>query len=82
MTALPTDTAIRARAEELGLLAPGADLPPAVRKRVARELMEQSQKTPLPVPDLLSRTTYPVAGGTIRVDVLFIPNPKEPSDGK
>lgn len=82
MTALPTDAEIRVRAEELGLLQPGADLPSGVRKRVARELLEKSQKPPLAVPDLLSRTTYPVDGGTIRVDVLFIPNPKEPSRGK
>lgn len=82
MTALPTDAAIRTRAEELGLLEPGADLPSGVRKRVARELLQESQKPPVAVPDLISRTNYPVAGGTIRVDVLFVPNPKEPSDGK
>lgn len=81
MVALPTDAEIRAHAEELGLLEPGADLPAGVRKRVAAQLFEARQAPPAPVPDLLSRFTHPVAGGTIRVDVLFIPNPKEPSNG-
>lgn len=83
MAAIPTDAEIRARAEEQGLLEPGADLPHGVRKHVAAELLAESQKPAAAVPDvsLLSRTTYPVDGGVIRVDVLFIPNPKEPSNG-
>lgn len=83
MTALPTDAAIRARAEESGILEPGADLPHGVRKRIAAELLAESQKPTAAVPDvsLLSRATHPVDGGVIRVDVLFIPNPKEPSNG-
>lgn len=83
MTALPTDAEIRARAEKQGLLEPGADLPHRLRKHIAAELLAETQKPTAALPDvsLLSRTTYPVDAGVIRVDVLFIPNPKEPSNG-
>lgn len=84
MTALPSDEAIRARAEQLDLLAPGADLSPAVRRQVARILMDEANKpAPPPAgPILLSRVNHDTAGGVIRVDVLFIPTPqKEPSNG-
>ena len=81
MPTLPTDEAIRDRAEQLGLLEPGAALPPAVRRSVARTLLEESQAPPPPKvslePVLLSRTTQPASGGFLRVDVLFIPNPPQ-----
>lgn len=75
MTSLPSDDEIRARAEEQGLLAPGADLPHDLRRRVAAEILRDSQKprTQEPAIALLSRFTYPVPGGTMRVDVTFIP---------
>lgn len=86
MVSLPTDDEVRARAEELALLEPGADLAPDVRRRVAKQLLDERQApkaTPAgPELSLLSRATYPVDGGVIRVDVLFVPNPtKEPTNG-
>lgn len=80
---LPTDEAIRARAEELKLIEPGADLPSDVRRTVAKVLLDEAQ-TPKPPaaafePVLLSRVTQPAHGGMIRVDVLFIPNPATPT---
>lgn len=85
MASLPTDAEVRARAEELSLIEPGADLTPDVRRRVAKQLLDERQAPKAnqagPEISLLSRASYPVDGGTIRVDVLFVPNPKEPTDG-
>lgn len=84
MTSLPSDAEVRARAEELKLIEPGADLPPAIRKHVAKALLEESQRPPVPPaayePVLLSRVTQPASGGMVRVDVLFIPTPP-PQEG-
>jgi len=81
VTSLPTDAAIRARAEELALLEPGAVLTSAVRRSVAKLLLEEAQAPETPKaafePILLSRTTQPTSGGMLRVDVLFIPNPPQ-----
>jgi hypothetical protein len=83
--ALPTDDQIRARAEELKLIEPGAALPHDLRRRVAKTLLEEAQQPPTPPaayePVLLSRVTQPAAGGMLRVDVLFIPNPPPPQEG-
>ncbi len=82
MPHLPSDEEIRARAEELKLIEPGADLPRDVRKRVAKVLLDE-QKAPkppaAPEPILLSRTTQPALGGLLRVDVVFVPNPASPT---
>lgn len=81
MAALPTDEEIRARAEQLSLLEPGAALSPVVRRSVAKVLMdERNRPKPPPAafePVLLSRVTQPTSGGMIRVDVLYIPNPPQ-----
>lgn len=81
MAALPTDEEIRARAEQLKLIEPGADLPHDVRRTVAKVLLdERNAPKPPPAafePVLLSRVTQPASGGMIRVDVLYIPNPAE-----
>ena len=84
MTSLPSDPEIRARAEELSLLEPGADLPHPVRKQVAKLLLDEraalAEAPPLEAaasPVLLSRLTQAAIGGTLQVDVLFIPNPPE-----
>lgn len=75
---LPTDEAIRARAEELQLLEPDAVLDPQTRARVAGILLEEARRPgDLPEPRLLSRVEAPADGGTIRVDVTFIPNKKD-----
>lgn len=78
---LPTDDEIRARAEELQLIEPGADLPPAMRAQLAKQLLEEASRPQLapalqPDPVLLSRSTHPAPGGVLRVDVLFIPDPQ------
>lgn len=82
MPTLPSDAEIRARAEQLKLIEPGADLPHETRRTVAKLLLEEAQKPKPPAglfePVLLSRTTQPAAGGMLRVDVLFIPNPPTP----
>ncbi len=80
MASLPTDEQIRARAEELQLIAPGAELPHDVKRTVAKSLLAEQQAPPAPLevplePVLLSRITQPASGGMLRVDVLFIPNP-------
>jgi len=79
--ALPSDTEVRARAEQLRLIEPGADLPHDVRRTVAKLLLDEAQAPALPraafEPVLLSRVTQPASGGMIRVDVLFIPNPPQ-----
>lgn len=81
MASLPTDDEIRARAEQLQLLEPGAALSPQIRRAVAKALLEEAQ-APAPPPAafepvLLSRITQPASGGMIRVDVLFIPTPAQ-----
>lgn len=84
MPSLPTDEEIRARAEELSLLEPGAVLSPAVRRTVAKVLQDERNAPALPPaalePVLLSRVTQPAIGGVLRVDVIFIPNP--PTEGQ
>jgi hypothetical protein len=81
VASIPTDDQIRARAEELKLLEPGADLSPQIRRTVAKVLLDEAQAPPPPraafEPVLLSRVTQPSSGGMIRVDVLFIPNPPQ-----
>lgn len=81
MTSLPTDDEVRARAEELRLIEPGADLPHEVRRSVAKQLLDEAQKPDPPraafEPVLLSRVTQPALGGMMRVDVLFVPNPPQ-----
>ena len=81
MASLPTDEEIRARAEQLALLEPGAALSPDVRRTVAKVLLDERNAPVLPPaafePVLLSRLTQPASGGMIRIDVLFIPTPKE-----
>lgn len=75
---LPTDPEIRARAEEMHLLEPGADLPSDVRRKVAALLLAEQQAPASPPPDtgrLLSRFQYETGAGVIRVDVTLIPNP-------
>lgn len=85
MASLPTEAEIRAHAELHQLIEPGADLPPDVRRRVAKHLLAESQKPPAPKPALepvlLSRTTQPAHGGMLRVDVLFIPTPTPDQEG-
>lgn len=82
MASIPSDSDIRARAEELGLIGTGAALPPDVRRRVARELQDAT-KAPKPSPvTLLSRATHDVPGGVIRIDVTFHPTPEENSHGQ
>lgn len=75
MSSLPTDDEIRARAEATGRLLPGAELTHDLRRSVAAELHRDAQKPRAQEPAiaLLSRFTYPVPGGTMRVDVTFIP---------
>lgn len=74
---LPSDERIRARAEELSLLAPGAALDPQTRARVASILLEEDRQPAVSETRLLSRVEAPADGGTIRVDVTFIPTPKK-----
>lgn len=78
---LPSEDEIRARAIQDGLLEAGADLDPATKRRVASVLFAEAKiRREAPAPpsvQLLSRTTYPVPDGVIRVDVLFIPTEKE-----
>jgi hypothetical protein len=85
VTSIPTDDEVRARAEELRLIEPGAALPHYVRRRVAKELLAAAQAPKPPAaafePVLLSRITQPAAGGMIRVDVLFIPTTPHPQEG-
>lgn len=84
MSALPSEAEIRARAEELHILEPGAVLTYPIRRRATKSLVDE-RNAPKPAAgtevELVSRTSYPVDGGAIRVDVLFIPNPKEPTHG-
>lgn len=81
MATLPTDSEIRARAEQDSLLAPGADLTPSVRRTIAKVLLaERNRPAPAPAapePILLSRTTHPALGGVLRVDVIFTPTVQE-----
>ncbi len=87
MTSLPTDAEIRAQAEALGLIQPGADLPHEVRRSVAKGLLEQAQKADAPAGPrgiLLSRSSVQAPGvdGILQIDVVFIPNEKEtPANG-
>jgi hypothetical protein len=87
VASLPSDEEVRARAEELGLLGPGVPvdiLDRDQRRALTKELLEERQKPPTQNPlagELLSRTTTDVAGGKIRVDVIFIPTQKEPDHG-
>jgi hypothetical protein len=81
---LPTDEEIRAAAERDGSIEPGADLPPALRKAVAARLLAEKRENAAPqppapegVPGLLSRTRQLVPGGTLVVDVVFIPSEKK-----
>lgn len=82
MASIPPDSDIRARAEALGLIGTGAALPPDIRRRVARILQDEANtaaRAPEPL-TLLSRTTHDVPGGSLRIDVVFVPTPtpKEP----
>lgn len=83
MAHLPTDAEVRARAEQLALIEPGADLPHDVRRTVAKLLLDEQQAPKPPAaafePVLLSRVTQPAHGGMIRVDVLYIPTPPTPN---
>lgn len=84
MPHLPTDDEVRARAEELKLIEPGADLPHDIRRTVAKQLLADARKPKppaVPEPLLLSRTTHAAAGGFLRVDVLFIATPQPPQEG-
>lgn len=86
MTSLPSDAEIRAKAEALGLVQPGADLPHEVRRSVAKALLEATQTPPAPPAPagiLLSRSSVQAPGvdGILQVDVIFIPNKKETPDG-
>jgi hypothetical protein len=76
---LPTDEAIAARAVELKLVDPGAVVPPRVRQQVAAILHKENTPDPqAPAPELRSRQEFPVDGGVLRVDVVFIPR-KDPT---
>lgn len=80
MASLPSDDQVRARAEELGLLDAGAALSHDVRKRTLKIMLEEAQKpaaTAQTEAVLLSRQQYPHPDGTLRVDVILIPNPKK-----
>lgn len=78
MTSLPSDEAVRARAEQDNLLAPGAELTHDVRRRVIRALLAEQAAPPASAetaPKLLSRsiTDAPELGGRLQVDLILIP---------
>lgn len=76
---LPTEEAIAARAVELELADPGAVVSPRARQQVAAILAAEARKAPdAPAPELRSRQEFPVEGGTLRIDVVFIPR-KDPT---
>jgi hypothetical protein len=86
VTSLPTDAEIRAKAEALGLIQPGADLPHEVRRAVAKGLLEETQQPEPPATPpgiLLSRSSVQAPGvdGILQIDVIFIPNKKETPHG-
>lgn len=82
---IPSDAAIYEKAVELGFIEHGAEMPPAVRRRTARlitDLEAEAARPPMPPEEqLLSRVHHDVAGGKIRVDVVFIPNESDPAHG-
>ncbi len=90
---IPSDEEIRAAVVELKLSDGGIPIPPSgpipsrVRAKVAkilheRQKAEEAPQEAAPPPALLSRYTHHVPGGTLQVDVTFIPDPKGSDNGR
>lgn len=74
MASLPSEEEVRARGEELGLLAAGAPLDNRTRAAIINRILEERDApAAAPAVQLVSRTEYPGEAGVIRVDVMFIP---------
>lgn len=86
MPKLPSDTEIRARAEQLGLVSPGVDLDHATRRSVAKDLLDEQNraaaapKAPAPVTPLASVDVRLDGIGILHIDVTLTP-PEEAHHG-
>ncbi|OKI52855.1 hypothetical protein [Micromonospora sp. CB01531] len=83
---VPTEEEIRARAEQLGMLAPDGTVPPAQRGRVARAIVDEETAAAATAKEsagsreiVLSRSVVRVADGHLVVEVRHIADPSTPT---
>ncbi|QOC89880.1 hypothetical protein [Micromonospora craniellae] len=83
---IPTEDEIRARAEQLGVLAPDGTVPPAQRARVARAIVDEetaaasaATRADAAREIVLSRSVVRVADGHLVVEVRHIADPPTPT---